>query len=358
MNLVIPMAGRSSRFPAMKPKWMLTHPSGQFMVLEAIKGLNLADFENIFFVYLEEHEELHHFKKGFVDELEDSGLLKKSKFVALKEATRDQPETVYAGIKMGGIRGPVFIKDSDNSFDASITPDNCVCFSNLNDCGLIKPKNKSYIMVNNQGNIVNIVEKQVISPTFCVGGYGFKDAESFVTTLNALPVNQERYISNVIYQLLLSGENFRAIECENYSDWGTIEDWDRYKRTFATLFVDLDGTLVENSSAHFPPYIGESPALESNVNIIQQLQASGKFEIIVTTSRPEKYRMETETQLSKLGLKYKYLLMGLQHSKRIIINDYSKSNPFKSCDSINLKRNSDELKEILRESLGIDYGDI
>ncbi|MEJ7682688.1 MAG: hypothetical protein WKG06_33490 [Segetibacter sp.] len=48
MNLVISMAGKSSRFPDLKPKWMLTHPSGNFMVLEAISGLNLNDFENIF----------------------------------------------------------------------------------------------------------------------------------------------------------------------------------------------------------------------------------------------------------------------------------------------------------------------
>lgn len=50
--------------------------------------------------------------------------------------------------------------------------------------------------------------------------------------------------------------------------------------------------------------------------------------------------------------------MNLNHTRRIIINDYSKSNPYKSCDAINLKRNSDDLKEILRESLGIDYEEI
>ena len=35
--------------------------------------------------------------------------------------------------------------------------------------------------------------------------------------------------------------------------------------------------------------------------------------------------------------------MGLNHSKRIIINDYANSNPYPSCDSINIKRNSDSL---------------
>lgn len=358
MQLIIPMAGRSSRFPDLKPKWMLTHPSGRFMVIEAIAGLNLEDFETINFVYLEEHETQHSFLKGFREELEDLGWLDKTRFIALKEATKDQPETVYQAIKQGGITGPIFIKDSDNRFNVKIEPSNCVCFADLNKVGLIKPKNKSYINTDSKQIILNIVEKQVISSQFCVGGYGFSDASLFTDTLDKMNLGKERYISNVIYQLMLDGQNFRAIECTHYSDWGTVEDWDRFKRSYATLFVDLDGTLVKNSSAHFPPYIGESAPLQSNVDILKHLQSSGKFEIIITTSRPEKYRSVTMKQLESLGIVPKHLLMGLQHSKRIIINDYSKSNPFKSCDSINLKRNADDLKEILRESLGIEYEEI
>jgi hypothetical protein len=66
----------------------------------------------------------------------------------------------------------------------------------------------------------------------------------------------------------------------------------------------------------------------------------------------------TTKQMTDLGIPFDHLIMGLYHSKRIIINDYSHSNPYKSCDSINLKRNSEELKEILRESLGIDYDEL
>lgn len=352
------MAGRSSRFPDLKPKWMLTHPSGKFMVIEAINGLNLSDFEWIHFIYLEEHEAQHHFMKGFREELEDFGLLKKVKFVALSKPTHDQPETVRQGILRGKISGPILIKDSDNYFHARIQPQNAVCYADLNNVGLIKPRNKSYVTMDVQGNVLNIVEKLVISSTFCVGGYAFSDASLFVDALGKLDPSRERYISHVIYQLMLDGQTFSAIETKAYSDWGTVEDWDRFKRSYGTIFVDLDGTLVKNSSAHFPPYIGDSEPIGPNVEIIKQLQQSGKFEIVVTTSRPEKYKNVTEKQLGSLGIRYKYLLMGMMHSKRIIINDYSKSNPFKSCDSINLKRNADDLREILRESLGIDYEEI
>ena len=65
MNLIIPMAGKSTRFPELRPKWMLTHPNGNFMALESILGFDLSLFNNIYFVYLKEHEEKYHFRKGF-----------------------------------------------------------------------------------------------------------------------------------------------------------------------------------------------------------------------------------------------------------------------------------------------------
>ena len=30
-----------------------------------------------------------------------------------------------------------------------------------------------------------------------------------------------------------------------YYDWGTLEDWNKYKNEFKTLFIDIDGTLLE-----------------------------------------------------------------------------------------------------------------
>lgn len=358
MNLIVPMAGRSSRFPGIRPKWMLTHPNGNFMAVEAISGFDIDIFEKIWFVYLKEHEEEYHFLKGFTEELSENGLLEKTRMLELKEPTKDQPETVYQAIKKGRINGPVFIKDSDNRFNAKIEPGNTVCYFDLNKAGLIKPKNKSYIFIDDFGEITNIIEKQVISPFFCVGGYGFEDAELFCRTLDKLGTLQERYISNVIYQCMLDGKAFRSLPVKDYTDWGTLQDWNNYKRSFATLFIDLDGVICRHSASHFPPYYGETEAIPENLDILKQLRSTGKFQIVITTARQEKYREITENQLKDFNLEYDYLLMGMHHSKRIIINDYGKSNPYKSCDAINLKRNSNELKDILRDSLGIDYEDI
>ena len=47
-NLIVPIAGKSTRFPNTRPKWMLTHPkSGLFMALESIKGINLGEKDKI-----------------------------------------------------------------------------------------------------------------------------------------------------------------------------------------------------------------------------------------------------------------------------------------------------------------------
>jgi len=40
--------------------------------------------------------------------------------------------------------------------------------------------------------------------------------------------------------------------------------------------------------------------------------------------------------------------MGCHHSKRVIINDYSHTNPFPVCESINILRDSGDLNMHLR----------
>jgi len=357
-NLIVPMAGKSSRFPGVRPKWMLTHPNGNFMVLKAISGLNLSTFHKIYFVFLDEHEEEYHFSKALTSEIEKMGLVNKVHLVSLKEETKSQPETVYQAIIQADIKGQIFIKDSDNYFISDVPDGNFLCVHDLNKCGLINPSNKSYVIINEDNIVNNIIEKKVISPFFCVGGYGFSDSSVFVNTFLQFQNEKDLFISNLVYDCILKGHLFTAFKVQDYRDWGTLSDWNAYKRTYATLFVDFDGIIVYNAAAHFPPYYGETDIISENVEILKELRSSGKFEIVITTSRKEEYREITIKQLKQVGLTFDHLIMNLQHSRRIIINDYSISNPYKSCDSINLKRNSTDLKEVLRESLGVDYSEI
>lgn len=345
------MAGKSSRFPNMKPKWMLTHPmKNRFMGIESILGLNLEFFDNIYYVCLSDHEKTHGFFDGFMSELDDLGIKDKVKFLFLPEQTSSQSETVYMAIQTAKIDGFIFIKDSDGYYECDITDENNqVAFFDLNDMDDINARTKSYIEFDINGLITNIVEKKVISSTFSVGGYGFASAKEFCKIYETFKDTEEEcYISHIIFEMILSGSSFYGLKTKNFKDWGTLDAWNKYKSQYRCLFVDIDGTLVSNSSIHFSPYVGTGDPLNSNISLLRSLYDSGKVKIILTTSRPERLRQLTISEMMKYNIPYDTLIMDLPHCKRIVINDFAKSNPYPSCDSINIPRNSDNLAEFLK----------
>lgn len=57
LTLIVPCGGKSSRFPGLKPKWMLTHPDGMLMVQKSILGLLRNNkFDRIIVTILKQHE--------------------------------------------------------------------------------------------------------------------------------------------------------------------------------------------------------------------------------------------------------------------------------------------------------------
>lgn len=342
------MAGKSSRFPNMRPKWMLTHPmTNRFMVIESILGLNLEFFDQIYFICLSEHEENYSFLQGFLSELNDVGIKNKSKVLFLDEQTSSQSETVYNAVIKEKIDGFIFVKDSDGYYESYLeNENNQVAFFDLNDMDNINARTKSYIDFDINGLITNIVEKKVISSTFSVGGYGFKSAKEFCETYEKfLDVDEECYISHIIFEMILSGSSFYGLKTSNFKDWGTLESWNSYKSQYKCLFVDIDGTLVTNSSCHFPPYVGSGKSIQENIDFLNDLYKSGKVKIFLTTSRPNSLKDLTVEELNDKGVLYDELITGLPHCQRVIINDFAKSNPYPSCKAINIPRNGNQLKE-------------
>ena len=191
----------------------------------------------------------------------------------------------------------------------------------------------------------------MISELFCCGGYSFSDAQLFSATykkLKDIVSESEIYVSHVIQQQLLDGNNFKIIKVNDFIDWGTLSDWSRYKDQYKTIFIDLDGVLVESSAELFPPYWGTTEAIQENVNLINKLYDTGKVRIIITTSRKSAYKEKTLNQLDRLNIKYHEIIFDLLHCQRILINDYSKTNPYPTAKSCNLIRNSESLEDLLK----------
>lgn len=356
MHLILPVGGQSNRFPNVRPKWMLTHPNGNLMITESFQGWDLSQIGDILVIALRQHEEKFQVRQMLHKQFAKLGLAEKLR-VVLIEKSESQPHTVYQGLQATGIHGPIFIKDSDNFFDCTLSSGNLICYANISDVKRGNVANKSYILLNDQGNVLNIVEKRLISDTFCTGGYIFASAVDFCATFEKLKDVPNLYVSHIIYQMLLDGVVFSGKRVHNYVDWGTLEDWQSYRSQFCTLLIDLDGVLVENSAEYFSPFWGETNAITENVNIVNRLYDSGHGEIILTTTRSIESEAITRQQLARIGLKYHRILFGLLHAKRIVINDFSKSNPYRSCDAINLSRNSNQLAEMLDSLVSISNPD-
>jgi hypothetical protein len=353
-NLIIPMAGKSSRFPGMRPKWMLTHPStNNLMCVESIQGINLDFFDSIYFVFLKEHEDSYRASEAILESVKNTPygerIIKKINLIILETPTNSQSETVYRAILSGNIDGFIYIKDSDGYFEVDIlTEDNQVTYFDLNNIDEINARSKSYIEIDSNESLINIVEKKVISSFFCVGGYGFNSSKEFCRYFEKISdLPGECYISNIIFEMLLNKERFLGKESTNFLDWGTIESWNYFKSKIYTVFIDLDGTLISNTSHLIPPFIGEGKPLEDNISVIRRIKEKGGF-VIITTSRPEKYRDQTLCEMEKHRIPFDLLIMELPHSQRLLINDFAESNPYPSCSSINIKRDSNELNKYLK----------
>lgn len=342
-TLILPVAGRSSRFPGMRPKWLLTMPSGLLMVEQAVNGLNLKAFERIILICLQEH----------IDKYVDIKNLRKSlsenirhdvEIIVLSEPTASPAETVVRGCDHAKVEGPIFIKDCDNNFDCEGTDGNKICTLNLNETNLIDASNKSYIEKGARNEITNIVEKRVVSDTFCVGGYGFEAYTKFrehFTKIQEVSTS-EVYISDVIFRMMSTGEKFTEQKVCNYTDWGTLREYRHFCRQKMTIFCDLDGVLFMNGSK-FGKNGWDYRPIHKNISHLRDLSDQGCLFLIVTTSRPYAERQNIFENLKKLGVEPVEVICGLPHQKRILINDFSITNPYPSAIAVNLERDAEAL---------------
>ena len=105
-----------------------------------------------------------------------------------------------------------------------------------------------------------------------------------------------------------------------------------------TIFCDIDGTLVK----HFSPLTATLPSHEMNLlpgtlDKLKEWDMKG-YNIILTTGRRESMREVTEVQLSKAGIIYDQLIMGIGGGIRVLINDKKPYQDYDTALSINLDR--------------------
>lgn len=343
-TLIIPCAGKSSRFPNMKPKYLLTHPDGRLMIEKAIETINFNNFDRVIITIVKPHDKIYEaglilcqiFKNNPIVEL-----------CILDDFTSSASETIYLTLKNMNIHGAFVVKDSDNSvsFEFPIPVKNSIVGYDLSIHSEISNiPSKSFLVINEQNFIQDIIEKQIVSNVICLGVYIFEDSSAFIDVYEELCQKQmsgEMYISHIV-SYLLSKNNivFTAVMATDYQDWGTLREWEQEQKRCRTYFIDIDGVLIRNSGKYGKiNWDNNNVLLEENIKVVRELQEKGA-QIVVTTSRGEEYRGPLQNILSSAGITPYAILMGMNHAARVVINDFAPTNPYPSCRAISLPRNA------------------
>ena len=349
MKLLLPVAGRSSRFPGLRPKWLITLPNGQLMIERSLSGLRLENINEIVIIMLSEHKKYINPNqiKDLISDIVSSEI--KINIFELDKQTISQPETIASYLKSSNEDFSFFVKDCDNYFEFTPKPDNVVSFVELSSLNLVAASAKSYISFNKFNEIELIAEKSVISDKFCCGGYGFKSSKNFLENYNFLggASNQDLYVSHIIQRGLLSGDTFYAYEANKYEDYGTSQEYFEYIKDIRSIFCDFDGVLVINSSKFASPPWQYKPNNDNLKSISSYLKKSPFSKLIITTSRPKNQKQNIIDFLRSYEIECIDVITDLPHASRVLINDFAKSNPYPTSQAINLVRDSTNLEDYL-----------
>lgn len=349
MDVIIPCAGFSTRFPNMRPKYLLADYLTRRMI-ELSAGPYL-DQHRVHAVILKQHDLEYNVSRIFNEIFQD-----KVNLIILDEPTSGPAETIYQALRKLNLptNSAFLVHDCDSMFaHPELEIGNRIHVASLNDYPSIRtPAAKSFVEVNDQGIVVSIIEKKIISDLFCVGGYQFASVDSYCKSYIELSRSKhnEIFISSVVDNLISQGEVFTTVSIEDFVDLGTKEDWDKFNDR-PTIFCDIDGTIVKNQAPYGDNHYGTSPILlEKNILTLKRELERGS-QIIFTTSRKSKWYNETRGMLNSLGFENCPIIMDLHHARRIVINDYAATNPYPSAVAVNLKRDDDCLDELLQKKV-------
>lgn len=347
-TVILPIAGRSNRFPGTRPKWMLTAPTGELMLQRALDAVPDWRERRVVIGGLREHLEDLSGRIAIGRALGDG-----VEIVQFDAPTSGPAETVAEILRRAEVAGPIFIKDCDSWFSGSTGFfDDAICVVDLRDARHVQNvPAKSFVLLNENDIATGIVEKSVCSNYISAGGYGFHDAASFIDRFRQMMdqgFQGEPFVSHVILESMRHGTVFRAVRVNGYEDVGTLEAWHLFRERAAVYLVDIDGIVFANAGAYTPPFWDDPDRpLQRNVEFLRQLSAKGA-QIVFVTARPERYREKTEAALRELGLSWHAAIFGVQHARRVLVNDFAASNPYPSAMAINIPRDEDKLDQFVR----------
>ena len=227
-TLIVPVAADKLEYESGLPYVFGLDKDGVIICIKSIMGLDLENFDNIYFTILRKHDERFFVSESLKLQFKHLGI-KNAHVVVLDEPTKEQAETICRTIEQKQIRGGIFIKDADSFFHTNINYGNAIALFPIEQLDVLTPKDKSYVAIDDMYYLTNIIEKKVVGHYISAGGYAIYDAETFLYYYRRLRPYGRIYLSHIIYAMLLDKITFRPMIVEEYKDWGTIKDFKRYE---------------------------------------------------------------------------------------------------------------------------------
>ena len=345
-TLIAPCAGLSTRYGSGKPKYLYTLPNGKPLFVEALLPL-IKHHEFLIFVILKVHSDKYN-ACTIINQAIKRFDLNIRHYVHIIDSPLNGPAaSVESALEKYEIKGSITIKDCDSLLDINQSyPSfkNFVGFANAQSQHIERISSKSSLEVDSQGKILRIVEKRLFSPLISTGIYGFENSLNFSNYFKDLAEtlqDREIFVSHIIESMIRDHHSFWSYEVKDFVDLGTKEDFIKYAKRFSTLFCDIDGVIFKNRGyLGDKTWLDEPQILNKNVQALLSRVHEGA-KIIFTTSRPAFLREKTIQDLQNAGFHDFEIIMDLPHSSRLIINDFATTNPYPSCESISLPRDSD-----------------
>lgn len=242
-TLIVPCAG--GRNIDGTPLYLNRHPDGDLLVIKAIRGIFAENYDRIVITVLKDDHE----KFKVEDRIYEANDPKYPIEIAvLPEKTSGPAETVYKSIKLANISGEFAIRDSH----ASISLEKDISGNFLAGLDLTKYerpienlRSKSFVTLNEQGQVLDVVEKHFCSDVISTGLYGFKGTDDYVMAFRHLKDSNypfdKLYVSHIISYLIGYRQRvFRAEMVTDFEDWSTKTAWQKVQKSYATCFLDLD----------------------------------------------------------------------------------------------------------------------
>ncbi|MGK0136896.1 MAG: dTDP-glucose pyrophosphorylase [Algoriphagus sp.] len=228
MKVVVPMAGRGSRFANSlfsRPK-PLIDVLGKPMFTWAIKSLNGMEYSEIIFIALKEHE-----SQFGLRELMKKYVKVPFQLVLIDEVTEGQLCTVLAAKSIISTDESLLVIASDTLIEGNLMSDLTTALEDVD--GIISVFNLpgeqwSFAKFDSDGKVIEVAEKTRISDWASTGMYYFKSGAKLVEEAERLINNNERtrgefYIMPLYQKLIDSGLNIRIAKAKSMRDMGTPE---------------------------------------------------------------------------------------------------------------------------------------